>query len=803
MSLRQVNIGGGGLTIGSSITGATPGSVLFIGGTVSAPTIAQDNTHIYYEDFTNNLLIGGTEGSEIVTNGTFTGNATGWTLASGWAYSSNAVNHTGTGTGTLTRAVTIKKGSSYVLQFTLSSYTSGTLTASVGGETMQAVTAAGTYRFKFTATATTTLAFTPSGTSVYTIDNVSIKELSGGKMNVGGYISSNTGLRIGGSDSTSVGSSSTTPYLDFYNSATSGSIQQNYTINGTLRGQERVGSDGSRWILTGSGAALNHYSLAGPVISYSTAAVYYHYGYVQGANGLVAGQGTKTSTLHNFGSTGLLVTRLTANTTLTASSAYTQILCDGDSASSCSGTPSVTACSTYTASGQATCESHLPCVWDAGDSCSAFDNELDMTTCNGTSGCTAVTDDCSAYGYDQTSCEALDDSYGGSCVWADPSFCVWADPDCTGDAACDAGDGTDQGTCESISYGGGCSGTFYTGSCTGTYGTACTGTVLCSAYSSSGTCAAETGCSWITGLQVNLPQISTVNDKTYWFKNDSYTSGSPVILNAYSGETIEGETTYILPTYRDAVHLAAYRNAVACSTWNYTNESTCETGHTGCTWTPCSDGNADENACNSIGGDCTWSGSSCDGTGTCTGTWYQSTDWRAFGNKNFETKVVFVQTATATVANTVTQTALTSTGVGNLTIPANHLKVGKTYRIKGKGIVSDTGTPTLRIRVKLGSTVVGDTGAIALVGTVSNDTFNLEFEFTTRSTGSSGTVFGQGFFEFDNSNNTGLFEGMPNTATTTINTTTSQAISVSAEWGTASSSNTISLTNLTVEELAI
>jgi hypothetical protein len=162
---------------------------------------------------------------------------------------------------------------------------------------------------------------------------------------------------------------------------------------------------------------------------------------------------------------------------------------------------------------------------------------------------------------------------------------------------------------------------------------------------------------------------------------------------------------------------------------------------------------------------------------------------------------IFTQTNTVTVANTVTETALTGTGVGTLTLPANFFTIGKSLNLVVRGFMSDTGTPTLRIRVKLGSTTIGDTGAVALVGTINNEVFEVSYSLTCRTTGATGTVIGQGHFEFDNSTNSGLFEGMPSTGTTTIDTTATQAISVTAEWGTADPADTISATNCTIEVL--
>lgn len=157
--------------------------------------------------------------------------------------------------------------------------------------------------------------------------------------------------------------------------------------------------------------------------------------------------------------------------------------------------------------------------------------------------------------------------------------------------------------------------------------------------------------------------------------------------------------------------------------------------------------------------------------------------------------VAFTQTATGTAANTVAETAISSTGVGTLTLPADFLTVSKTIRIKGAGFHSSTGSPTLNLRVKFGSTSICTTGAHTHHN-ATNGYFEFECTATTRTTGVSGTVFAQGKF-YDATD----IVPMGNTTTTTINTTTTQAISVTGQWSAASASNTISLTNMTVEVL--
>lgn len=137
-----------------------------------------------------------TLGAEKLTNGTFTGSATGWTLGTGWAYSSNTVVKNADGTGTLSQpAVTYSYnipaiGVTYALTFTISAYSVGSVTPSVGGATGTSVSANGTYTQYFTATSITAPTFTPTNTSRFTIDTVSLKQVLGNLV-LGGTISTN------------------------------------------------------------------------------------------------------------------------------------------------------------------------------------------------------------------------------------------------------------------------------------------------------------------------------------------------------------------------------------------------------------------------------------------------------------------------------------------------------------------------------------------------------------------------------------------------------------------------------------
>jgi hypothetical protein len=84
-------------------------------------------------------------------------------------------------------------------------------------------------------------------------------------------------------------------------------------------------------------------------------------------------------------------------------------------------------------------------------------------------------------------------------------------------------------------------------------------------------------------------------------------------------------------------------------------------------------------------------------------------------------------------------------------------------------------------------------------GNSSNKMFDIDSIITCRTVGGSGSVFAQGIYrEFDS---TARFDPMVNLAAITVDTTASQAISVTAQWSAANASNTISLTNLTIEVL--
>jgi len=110
-------------------------------------------------------LLRGTE-TDPVSNGTFaTGDLTGWSGA-GWAYNAGlpkqALHSSGTTALSQTISPALIVNDTYLLTFTVTSCTTGTVTPGLGGVSGNARSANGTYTEYLTPTAATTLTFTPT-----------------------------------------------------------------------------------------------------------------------------------------------------------------------------------------------------------------------------------------------------------------------------------------------------------------------------------------------------------------------------------------------------------------------------------------------------------------------------------------------------------------------------------------------------------------------------------------------------------------------------------------------------------------
>jgi len=156
---------------------------------------------------------------------------------------------------------------------------------------------------------------------------------------------------------------------------------------------------------------------------------------------------------------------------------------------------------------------------------------------------------------------------------------------------------------------------------------------------------------------------------------------------------------------------------------------------------------------------------------------------------------LFSQTGLSTpIVNTTDELTLIDGGVGTLTVPANGFKVGDTFWAYMGGNISSVNGDTLRLRVKtLSGVTLADTGAITMRN-ATNKPFTIDFKFSIWTIGGAGiaSILTGGLFQYLE-NASDKFDSYPSGSVnnTTFDTTTAQTLDITAEWGTASASNSI------------
>jgi hypothetical protein len=166
--------------------------------------------------------------------------------------------------------------------------------------------------------------------------------------------------------------------------------------------------------------------------------------------------------------------------------------------------------------------------------------------------------------------------------------------------------------------------------------------------------------------------------------------------------------------------------------------------------------------------------------------------------------------APAVGAGTALANSTTLTDVSpapQLVLPANYLYPGQRLRMTAYGIYSTTGIPTLIL-----GAYYGGVAGTAMVVTAANSTpsgaasypwqFSLNIRVVT--TGSSGTLWVAGLASVGSSLTAFAQYALPSSQTQpiTVNTTTANALTIGAQWGTVSASNTITCEDLYVEALS-
>jgi hypothetical protein len=136
---------------------------------------------------------------------------------------------------------------------------------------------------------------------------------------------------------------------------------------------------------------------------------------------------------------------------------------------------------------------------------------------------------------------------------------------------------------------------------------------------------------------------------------------------------------------------------------------------------------------------------------------------------------VFSQIDTKINTGTVEQTLIT-TGIGNLTVPANTFKAGDSYCLKLGGLKSNANNDTIEIMLKSGATILGTTGSIILPA-LSSSPYDVKAYFTIRTLGVLGTglIHTKGFLSYTDADH---YRGATFTGLNTIDTTVPNTLNV-------------------------
>jgi hypothetical protein len=132
------------------------------------------------------------------------------------------------------------------------------------------------------------------------------------------------------------------------------------------------------------------------------------------------------------------------------------------------------------------------------------------------------------------------------------------------------------------------------------------------------------------------------------------------------------------------------------------------------------------------------------------------------------------------------------------------LEEGAELELYAHGFFSNTGTPTLLLGFYYGGVAGVALAASAAVTTASGVTgvpWQLSYRGRVRATGASGSILGQGTLQLGTSLTAFTTRPIPETLaarTVTIDTTIVKTISVGAQWGTNSASNTLTCEDLSV-----
>jgi hypothetical protein len=156
---------------------------------------------------------------------------------------------------------------------------------------------------------------------------------------------------------------------------------------------------------------------------------------------------------------------------------------------------------------------------------------------------------------------------------------------------------------------------------------------------------------------------------------------------------------------------------------------------------------------------------------------------------------LFAQTANSTpITGTTVETTLIGAGVGTLSVPANGFQVGDSFRAVFGGVMNAANNQTIRIKLKTGSVILLDSGVQNLGSAIVDDVWSLNVDFTIRQVGAAtvASIVSLGSFHYTKTNNASVQGfGFNVVNNTTFNTTISNTLDVTVQWGSNNATNNI------------
>jgi hypothetical protein len=164
-------------------------------------------------------------------------------------------------------------------------------------------------------------------------------------------------------------------------------------------------------------------------------------------------------------------------------------------------------------------------------------------------------------------------------------------------------------------------------------------------------------------------------------------------------------------------------------------------------------------------------------------------------NPNGYLSRLYTQTNTSIpVTNTLIEKSLLDGGLGYLSVPANMFKPGDSFHAIATGHISSVNNHKLNIRVRANGFLLAETGNIIMAGSA-NKHWKLEIFFTVRTIGASSvaSIVTAGTFMYTKDAST-AFEGagFSTEVTTGFDTTVLNTLTVTAQWDTANTGDSIS-----------